>query len=144
MAKSAKRARRGGQNIGLFGDDIASLGDPFGKELTLFNLDTLFDEGNGAIQAKFIKSFGEYKMPMGVEAMSEEVIVCNMNNGTVEFTDFDGNTNLTLPTGQGRGPKKVPRTIRSNNSTRLPYFGGRQSWMSRLLGHWRIHQNRLP
>lgn len=106
MASSAKRARRGGLNIGLFGDDIVRLGDPFGKELTLFNLDSLCEEGNGAIQAKFIKSFGEYKMPMGVEAMSEEVIVCNMNNGTVEFTDFDGNTNLTLPTGQGRGPKK--------------------------------------
>jgi len=46
------------------------LGEPFGKELTLFNLDDLFDQGNGAIQAKFVKSFGQYKMPMGVEAMS--------------------------------------------------------------------------
>ena len=82
-----------------------------------------------------------------------------MNNGTVEFTDFDGNTNLTLPTGQGRGPKKfrepsVATILLGENHSlvrqkleyifRLPYFGGRQSWMSRLLGHWRIHQNRLP
>lgn len=30
-----------------------------------------------------------------------------MNNGTVEFTDFDGNTQLTLPPkNSNRGPKK--------------------------------------
>lgn len=30
-----------------------------------------------------------------------------MNNGTVEFTDFDGNTQLTLPPKtSNRGPKK--------------------------------------
>lgn len=102
-----KRGRPNGAEDPIFGDEIGSLGEPFGKELTLFNLEDLARDGNGCIQAKFIKSFGNYQMPMGVETMSEEVIVCNMNNGTVEFTDFDGNTQLTLPPkNSNRGPKK--------------------------------------
>jgi hypothetical protein len=102
------------------------LGEPFGKELTLFDLESLYSQGKGAIQAKFTKSFGEYKMPMGVEAMSEEIIVCNMNNGTVEFTDFEGNINLTLPTQGSRGPKtfKEPSvaTILLGNTLLLNYL----------------------
>jgi len=100
-----QRARYGLAEAGIFGEDIGTLGDPFGKELTLFNLEDVFDQGNGKIQAKFIRSFGAFQTPMGVETMSEEVIVCNMNNGTVEFTDFDGNEQLKLPT-PGRGPNK--------------------------------------
>ena len=33
------------------------------------------------------------------------MIVCNMNNGTVEFTDFDGTVSLTLPNDATGGPK---------------------------------------
>jgi len=105
MVGAAKRAKRGMAEAGIYGEDIGTLGEPFGKELTLFNLEDVFDQGKGKIQAKFIKSFGNYTMPMGVETMSEEVIVCNMNNGTVEFTDFDGNEQLKLPM-PGRGPKE--------------------------------------
>ena len=77
--------------------ELSQLGAPFGKELTNFNLESLFREGNGAIQAKYIKAFGEFKMPMGVEMMADEVVVCNMNNGTVEFVDFEGEEQLKLP-----------------------------------------------
>jgi len=85
--------------------DRNKLGQPVGKELAEVSFVDLFNKGNGAILAKFEKSFGEYKMPMGVECMADEVIVCNMNNGTVEFTDFDGTVSLTLPNEATGGPK---------------------------------------
>jgi len=82
----------------VFGShELSQLGAPFGKELTNFNLESLFREGDGAIQAKFGCAFGEFKMPMGVEMMADEVVVCNMNNGTVEFVDFEGAEQLKLP-----------------------------------------------
>merc|ERR1711892_1477145 len=66
----------------VFGShELSQLGAPFGKELTNFNLESLFREGDGAIQAKFGCAFGEFKMPMGVEMMADEVVVCNMNVG---------------------------------------------------------------
>ena len=46
------------------------MGDPFGKELTIFNFEDIFRNGQGAIQAKYVRAFGEFKMPMGVEIMS--------------------------------------------------------------------------
>jgi hypothetical protein len=46
------------------------LGQPVGKELAEVSFVDLFNKGNGAILAKFEKSFGEYKMPMGVECMA--------------------------------------------------------------------------
>ena len=49
---------------------IFRLGDPFGKELTIFNFEDIFRNGQGAIQAKYVRAFGEFKMPMGVEIMS--------------------------------------------------------------------------
>lgn len=49
---------------------ICRLGDPFGKELTIFNFEDIFRNGQGAIQAKYVRAFGEFKMPMGVEIMS--------------------------------------------------------------------------
>ena len=49
---------------------ISRLGDPFGKELTIFNFEDIFRNGQGAIQAKYVRAFGEFKMPMGVEIMS--------------------------------------------------------------------------
>ena len=49
------------------------------------------------IKAKFNRAFGQYKMPMGVEMMADEVVICNMNNGTVEFVDFNGEEQLCLP-----------------------------------------------
>ncbi|CAG5108553.1 Oidioi.mRNA.OKI2018_I69.chr1.g3851.t1.cds [Oikopleura dioica] len=85
--------------------DRNRLGQPVGKELAEVSFVDLFNKGNGAIMAKFEKSFGEYKMPMGVECMADEVIICNMNNGTVEFTDFDGTVSLTLPKEAQGGPK---------------------------------------
>lgn len=91
---------------GIYGEDINRLGEPFGKELTIFNIQDLFKRGRNSLQAKFIKSFGQFKMPMGVEVMSEEIIISNMNNGTVEFCDFDGNINLTIPGSASTGPKR--------------------------------------
>ena len=41
-----------------------------GKELAEVSFVDLYNKGNGAIMAKFEKSFGEYKMPMGVECMA--------------------------------------------------------------------------
>ena len=32
-----------------------------------------------------------------------------MNNGTVEFVDFNGETQLTLPPEKGAGPKKFTK-----------------------------------
>ena len=100
---------------------IYRLGDPFGKELTIFNFEDIFRNGQGAIQAKYVRAFGEFKMPMGVEIMSvsyfnwfgsvenidiqDEILVCNMNNGTVEFVDFEGGEALIIPTGEGGGPR---------------------------------------
>ena len=49
---------------------ILRLGQPVGKELAEVSFVDLFNKGNGAILAKFEKSFGEYKMPMGVECMA--------------------------------------------------------------------------
>ena len=40
-----------------------------------------------------------------LQIIQDEVIVCNMNNGTVEFTDFDGTVSLTLPNDATGGPK---------------------------------------
>merc|ERR1711990_852927 len=108
MSRNAKQARYD-QNSGqahepLYGANLSKLGTPFGKELTIFNFEKIFEDGDGAIQAKYNKAFGEYKMPMGVEIMSDEILICNMNNGTVEFVDFNGEEQLVLPSSSGRGP----------------------------------------
>jgi hypothetical protein len=54
----------------IFNNLILRLGQPVGKELAEVSFVDLFNKGNGAILAKFEKSFGEYKMPMGVECMA--------------------------------------------------------------------------
>jgi len=54
----------------IFNNSILRLGQPVGKELAEVSFVDLFNKGNGAILAKFEKSFGEYKMPMGVECMA--------------------------------------------------------------------------
>jgi len=58
---------------------IFRLGDPFGKELTIFNFEDIFRNGQGAIQAKYVRAFGEFKMPMGVEIMSVSHIFNNIS-----------------------------------------------------------------
>jgi len=50
-------------------EDRACLGRGVGKEIISFNLRELFCE-KGAIQADFNLSFGQYRMPMGVELLS--------------------------------------------------------------------------
>ena len=35
----------------------------------------------------------------------DEILICNMNNGTVEFVDFHGAEQLVLPPQDGHGPK---------------------------------------
>ena len=62
------------------------MGQPVGKELAEVSFVDLFNKGNGAILAKFEKSFGEYKMPMGVECMAvssefNEIIATKINSG---------------------------------------------------------------
>jgi len=111
MSARAKKARYGQGNDGsaaepVYGRPISQLGDPFGKELTIFNFEDIFRNGQGAIQAKYVRAFGEFKMPMGVEIMSDEILVCNMNNGSVEFVDFEGGEALVIPTGEGGGPRQ--------------------------------------
>jgi hypothetical protein len=63
--------------------------------LTGFSLVNLFEESKG-IGAKLVKKFGEYNKPMGCDIMKEEVIICNLNNNTVQFHEFDGLEVLTL------------------------------------------------
>jgi len=121
----SKRARTTG-NIGdalapVFGQGLQSLGSPFGKELTNFNFEEVFQNGNGAIQAKYVRAFGEYKMPMGIEMMADEVVICNMNNGTVEFVDFEGETTLTLPNPDGgQGPRQFDQPSVATVTLALP------------------------
>ena len=74
---------------------IDSLGAPFGKELTGFNLVELAAE-KGSIGAEFVRKFGEYDKPMGCDIMIDEVIVCNMNRGQVQFHDLDGAETLCI------------------------------------------------
>ena len=79
-------------------------GDPFGKELTGFNLVELAAK-SGSIGAQFIRKFGEYDKPMGCDIMKDEVIVCNMNHNQVQFHDLDGTE--TLKISQTQNGKKL-------------------------------------
>jgi len=74
---------------------IDSLGAPFGKELTGFNLVELAAE-KGSIGAEFVRKFGDYEKPMGCDIMIDEVIVCNMNRNQVQFHDLDGAETLCI------------------------------------------------
>ena len=76
--------------------------------------------GNGTIKAVYDKAFDGLTTPMGVEVetvkinlfktelefwmMKDEVVVSNMNHGTVEFFDFDGNF-------ASEAAKEGPKTI---------------------------------
>lgn len=71
--------------------------------------------------AKYVRAFGEYKMPMGIEMMADEVVICNMNNGTVEFVDFEGETTLTLPNPDGgQGPRQFDQPSVATVTLALP------------------------
>ena len=79
-----------------------NLGEPYGKELTGFNLVELAEK-SGAIGAKFVRKFGDYSKPMGCDVMKDEVIVCNMNQNSVQFHELDGTEALRIDqTSSGR------------------------------------------
>ena len=63
--------------------------------MTGFNLVDLAEK-NGAIGAKFVRKFGDYKMPMGCDVMKDEVVVCNMNQNSVHFHELDGTETLKI------------------------------------------------
>lgn len=76
-------------------NSIDKLGQPFGKELTGFNIADLASK-KGAIGATFMKKFGSFDCPMGCDIMKEEVIICNMNSNTVHFYELDGSESLVI------------------------------------------------
>lgn len=76
-------------------DKIDQLGEPFGKELTGFNIVDMAGTDK-ILKANLFKSFGEFQTPMGVELMKDEVIICNLNNNQVQFCDLDGGINLSI------------------------------------------------
>ena len=69
-------------------------------------------------------------MPMGVEMMADEVVICNMNNGTVEFVDFNGEEQLCLPSSNPKNgeprefkePSVATVTLENKESKFLSYI----------------------
>ena len=43
-----------------------------------------------------------------------------MNNGTVEFVDFEGETTLTLPNSNGQGPRQFDQPSVATVTLALP------------------------
>lgn len=86
---------------------IDQLGQPFGKELTGFNIADLASK-KGAIGATFMKKFGSFDCPMGCDIMKEEVIICNMNSNSVHFHELDGSESLVIKETDGGKTMRRP------------------------------------
>merc|ERR1711962_259055 len=86
---------------------IDKLGQPFGKELTGFNIAEIALK-KGAIGATFMKKFGNFDCPMGCDIMKEEVIICNMNSNTVHFHELDGSESLVIKETDGGTTMRRP------------------------------------